>query len=462
MVRDMTERNLNADPKRQATDAIRGYVYQIYQSLYAWITLEPGEILALEGAEDFDVYEGNAVHVTQVKDTKKSGPVTLRTRGIVDAINNFWELRKLNPDLNIQFRFLTTSPRGKERRSPLGQDVKGLDYWDSAKRDVVPLEPLVGLLGDLGLSESLKTFIQSADNEEILEALIRPIHWDTGRKPTEALIQMIDDRLIAHGLIIHVPAHDSLKARGTLLERLVAVITQPDDRILRVGDFAQLFEEATGLWQSRARIDALTSGALSRSGLAAAALSPLTDLTLAPPVLERPPPLVQGAHPRDAAVEDLAAQLNEHRALFLYGSTGLGKTTLARLLTNKVQQKWLWGSFRGISPEQLRQFFGRASNQINLLHLEPCFVLDDIDFTRLADFELVLIGFVFNALIGDGRVIITSQSRTPPSLFAKLWLSSECEREVPYFTEDEICHLAMAHGCVGDSGTQKHGPSSSG
>jgi energy-coupling factor transporter ATP-binding protein EcfA2 len=262
---------------------------------------------------------------------------------------------------------------------------------------------------------------------------------------------MIDDRLIAHGLIIRVPAHDSLKARGTLLERLVTVITQPDDRILRVGDFAQLFEETTGQWQSRARIDALTTGALSRSGLAAAAaLSPLTDLTLAPPVLGWPPPLVQGAHPRDALVEDLAAQLDEHRALFLYGSTGLGKTTLARLLVDKVQHEWLWGSFRGTPPEQLSQLLSRATNRINLLGLEPWLVLDDIDFTRLADFEPTLIGLVFNALRADGRVVITSQARTPPSLFAKLWLSSECEREGPYFAEDEICALAMAHGCVSD------------
>ena len=56
----MTEKNtktqgLKADPKRQATDPLRGYRYQIWHSVNAWLDLADNETLYLEGAEDFDI-----------------------------------------------------------------------------------------------------------------------------------------------------------------------------------------------------------------------------------------------------------------------------------------------------------------------------------------------------------------------------------------------------------------------
>jgi hypothetical protein len=46
---------LQGEPERHATAAIGGILYQIWQSVLAWISLETSEILYLEGAEDFDV-----------------------------------------------------------------------------------------------------------------------------------------------------------------------------------------------------------------------------------------------------------------------------------------------------------------------------------------------------------------------------------------------------------------------
>ena len=56
----MATQKIITDPRRQASDSIRGYVYQIYQSVFAWITLKNLQALVLEGAEDFDVYENCA------------------------------------------------------------------------------------------------------------------------------------------------------------------------------------------------------------------------------------------------------------------------------------------------------------------------------------------------------------------------------------------------------------------
>jgi hypothetical protein len=69
---------LVGDKRRQATDSIRGYVYQAYQSVLAWMRLGSDEVLFLEGAEDFDVHSADGVTATQVKDTAGSGALTLR------------------------------------------------------------------------------------------------------------------------------------------------------------------------------------------------------------------------------------------------------------------------------------------------------------------------------------------------------------------------------------------------
>lgn len=91
------DQSLINDPKREATSSIRGYVYQAYQSIFTWINLADHEMLYLEGAEDFDVFDNQLVTVTQVKDKAASGPVTLRSPDVVKAINNFWGHKHRNP-----------------------------------------------------------------------------------------------------------------------------------------------------------------------------------------------------------------------------------------------------------------------------------------------------------------------------------------------------------------------------
>ncbi|MFQ5432199.1 MAG: dsDNA nuclease domain-containing protein, partial [Nitrospinota bacterium] len=129
----MTTERLESDPARQATDTIRGYVYQFYQSVLAWITLDEDEILFLEGAEDFDIYHNQDVQTVQVKDTKKSGSFTLNHHEATKALNNFWQHKQSNPEYKINFRFLTTSPIGKERNAKFGQNTNGIDYWQMVK-----------------------------------------------------------------------------------------------------------------------------------------------------------------------------------------------------------------------------------------------------------------------------------------------------------------------------------------
>jgi hypothetical protein len=131
------------DRKREATDSIRGYVYQAYQSLVAWMHLKESEVLFLEGAEDFDIHEGDTVKATQVKDTARSGSITLRTPDVLKTINNLCKHQQLNPDKKISVRFLTTAAVGQEKGIVFPITGKGIEYWELAARDGrTPIQPL--------------------------------------------------------------------------------------------------------------------------------------------------------------------------------------------------------------------------------------------------------------------------------------------------------------------------------
>lgn len=96
------------DAKRQAIAALRGYAYQLHQSLAAWIALPDDATLHLEISEDYaqiarDPASLDAVlTATQVKDTRESGSVTLNSADVKAAIRNFWGLHQANPDKPVR------------------------------------------------------------------------------------------------------------------------------------------------------------------------------------------------------------------------------------------------------------------------------------------------------------------------------------------------------------------------
>ena len=99
------------DMSREAINALRGYVYQIYQSALALIELEPEEFLFLEVAEDYAIVAADALNAVQVKETGHN--VTINSDDIVASIDSFVDLRQNNHELQVRLRHLTTSRIGK-------------------------------------------------------------------------------------------------------------------------------------------------------------------------------------------------------------------------------------------------------------------------------------------------------------------------------------------------------------
>ncbi|HHT0547767.1 TPA: hypothetical protein ACTW9E_000314 [Klebsiella michiganensis] len=440
-----TTPNYRTDAKRDATDSIRGYVYQIYQSIYAWLTLKETELLYLECAEDFDVCAGQSVVGTQVKDL--SGSLTLRSSDVVAAINNFWSLQQNNPEHNVFLRFLTTAVAGHEKGSPFGDKVKGLEYWRLCEFNDEHLERLRSFIITLPLNPELKSFVQFASMDALRNRLINKIAWDLGSKNKDGLQHAIEAKLKLHGNKFRVNTYHSCQVLPHLLKKITDLLSKKGPKSLAYEDFLTEFDIATTECISKNELEILRS---SNSGLQqlinSTNMGEIDRLLARAATISAPLPAVDGALPRTSLVTKLERQLSSSRIIFLHGSSGIGKTNLAVLLSDKVGGSWGWGSFRGKPVEQVKEMLYRAVLEINQASIPPFLVLDDLDLNHISHFEHEFITLAFTIVQSKGMVIITGQKQPPLHLFPKLWISTECEQIIPHFDENEISDLVDIHG----------------
>lgn len=435
--------NFKTDPKRDATASIRGYVYQAYQSVLAWIQLKENEILVLEGSEDFDIHRGYSVTTTQVKDVSVN--LTLRSQSVIDALNNYWTCGEKNSDYDIFMHFLTTAEAGQEQGAPFGLGHKGLEYWHNAVSDHCDIAPLRKFLLTLGLNPNLKLFIQEAKDNELCDKLFRRIKWDIGERPIDALQLVIEEKLKIHGYSLGINTHYSCQAVPHLLKKVADLLSTDRIKELRRGDFLTCFDEATTMSIPRGQMEMIIAGKFQQNA-DIINLSEIFRIANRSSAIGSPMPIVDGCIPRTALVSSLGKLLHEQRVIFLTGSSGIGKTNLAALIFNEIDERYGWAGFRGMPPSQIKDVLARAVFEINITKLQPFLVLDDIDLSDVTLFEREFISLVFSIINSEGMVIVTGPIQPPLHLLPKLWKSETCEVTVPYFNETEVEEMVRKHG----------------
>jgi tetratricopeptide (TPR) repeat protein len=444
-----TTPTFKTNPDRDATDSIRGYVYQMYQSVLVWMELKENELLILEGAEDFDVHCDLSVETTQIKDVAHN--ITLRSKEVIDSLNNYWEHCEKNPDYHIVFRFLTTAEAGKEQSSKEEKEdqdslfvsnQKGLEYWKNVELNSADIEPLRKFLLTLSLNSNLNTFIQNATADELHEKLISRIKWDLGNKPKEGIENCIKDKLKVHGFKcgISSPIY-SCQALPHLLKEVADLLSTKGIKQLIFGDFLSSFEQATMVLMPRQQMEMMQYNHFQQQ----AVNSELLRLAQSSPI-GMPIPIVNGSIARKNLVLNTIQLLKEQQIIFLYGSSGLGKTNLAALMTDEMGGSWGWAGFRNRPPEQIKDILLQASFQINSKQLPPFLVLDDINLKDITLFEYEFISLIFSIVNANGLIIVTGTIQPPLHLFPKIWKDETCSVNVPYFDEIEITEMVKAHG----------------
>ena len=444
------KRPLNADPKRQADAQLKGYLYQIWHSVNAWLDLADDEVLYLEGAEDFDRVSNDTATATQVKHTQRN--ITLRSQEVNDAINNFWELQANNPDRCVKFRFLTRSKIGMEQGNPFGKDIPGLELWQRCSGNKASITKISEFLQTEGkISDEVKTFLKNASPQEIYEQLIEPITWETDSEDIRSVEQFINDKLIHHGNELGLLPSDSSKVLDALLKEALTVATQKENSELTKARFLEIFEEETTQKVSIQHLRHLQMQATRAAMLDSAnvaLISSSSDITIQSqsPIQTDIPPLYPDVIERAELLKSIQTKLQSEGIVVIQGGTGKGKTTLAKLIAEDLNGSWFWLNFTNKdSLQNLQQLANAISNESAQINV----VLDDLNLQpqQLQAYEEIL-GVVIDRLVERGaKLLITSQHKPSPNFSRSLGKSSSVTINVPNFTESEIKQFAEEMEC---------------
>ena len=444
---------LTADPKRQANDALRGYVYQIWHSVNAWLDLAEDEILYLEGAEDFDKVSDDTATAVQVKDTQHN--ITLRSREVNDAINHYWELQAKHPDRSVKFRFLTRSKIGMERGNPFGKGRMGLHVWSRCSGDEVAITKVSKFLQDEGkISKEVDDFLKKSAPQEIYERLIEPITWETDSKEVSFVEKSIEEKLILHGDRHGISPPEAKKVIDHLLKEALTVATQQENRELTRVHFLKIFADQTMQRVSTQHLRVLQMLATMADPFKALTSGVSSDITIQPqpPILTTIPPLYSDVTPRKDLLASIQAQLHSESIAIIRGGAGRGKTTLAKLTANAISGSWLWVDFKNRDSSQIVQLLQQLAIAVSNQPSQVNIVLDDLNLQpqELQQYEEVLGIIVYRILERGAKLLITSQHKLPNNLIRRLGVPQSVSILVPDFTISEIKQFAQQLGCPPD------------
>lgn len=436
--------------KRDAVEALSGYVYQMYQSALAWVEIDCEGVLWLEVSEDYLKAAQGALEAVQVKETSAS--VTINSKGVLSSIDSFIALQVENPQQDISLRYLTTSIIGKEKAlTDRLCDEGTLFAWRTlaASGDLSELRELL-LRKDL--SDQAKKYIQDHDDEFLRKNLLGKVHFDCGALKSQDLKRLIIakvSKLVRERGGVHSQA---VACVDNLLVELLHIATRPnrDDRFVDHNLLEEILEKATHAIVNRAdqeKQNALIQQALSASLALETGHSKLTQI-VPRPINEVQLPNVLAK--RNAIMDAAMGAVTKYRLGWIYGGAGMGKTIVARVVANCLGGDWAILNFRGRNSEYVSRVLEGAANTISEMSLKGL-ILDDLECDFSADLKDNLSYLQMSAGRSDVLLLVTAP-RKPPSDY--LYLSNlpiETSVLVKEFSEDDVAEILGRLGV--DEGT---------
>jgi hypothetical protein len=438
------------DTERQAGHIFRGYNYQAYQTILAWLKCGENEEILTEFVEDVDLVRRDALgnitdaELTQIKNEKKR--VTLNSKPAKDLINNFFRHKKRNPEIILFMRLCTVSDRGKERNVDWVYADNGLDLWDLIKSRKLPAADQATAIKILksfyfkkaNITKNAHNFIQESDSTAFLRDFVDRFSWDTGQS-SYADIEKDIKQVLAD---LPRPINDPLEVTQVIY-RLWYFVThfiagKPGETLNRIDLEAVLLVETTAkIDRERLRILAADS---TRTAAGVDNLEKMVALLLneqaakhiqdAMPVqvIERQtyqsnlPPLPKPCADRSQELLKIQKALKNSCFLWIHGSTGYGKTTLANLYARQTSSTGLWFRLRNYSDFTLISALQKIHMILNAqLKDRDIVVLDDIIIIEQQTYAIELLSMIVdNVKKNSAKIVITSQHRLPSRLKAQI------------------------------------------
>ena len=438
------------DAARQAVDSLRGYAYQVLATALAWLDIDEHGQLFLEVAEDYAIIAKQVLSAVQVKDTQRSGSITLNSPSVRNAVAAFVDLTERNPAIQVDLRFFTTSEIGKEQAiadRPAGR--AGLEYWRKVAAGADP-SPLRNILESDRFPESVQAFSKARDDAALRHDLIGRIHWDCGKPDFSTLRQELESRLVVVGRDRCLPAPEARRLADFLVYRVLekSVVKTPEDRVLTRADLYSEIDTATRISLPRASIDdlaQLASGLARVLGGGLGTGNPLSVTETGWLIDGTRLPAPQGMIARSTVESAVTDAIDNSGVGVLVGGSGLGKSIVSRAVAVARAGTFFIVDFRNTDADEtcrrLDMVFARVGGlPPSVLILED---LNHIDDTRVT----LSLARVIEALRRRYRkaLIICYQQPSLKTL-TEIGLDHSCAVDCPYFSEEEAHALVLDNG----------------
>ena len=444
-----------ADVAHQAVDSLRGYAYQALATALAWLDIDEQGRLYLEVAEDYATIAQQALSAVQVKDTKRSGPVTLNSASVRNAVAAFVDLVERNPNIQICLRFFATAEIATEQSvadRPAG--MAGLRYWRKVAGGAAP-SPLRKILESDKFPESVRAFCTTRNDATLRRDLFTRIHWDCGKPDFSTLRQELEARLVVVGRDrFHLPAPEARRLADHLVYQVLekSTVKQTEARVLTRSKLYELIDSATQMSVPRFAIDALARLGSDLTVSLSGGLGPKNFLSIAQTawLIEGTTlPVPQGMIARGSVESAVTATLGDCSACVLVGSSGLGKSTVSRAVAVARTNTFFIVDFRDTttneSGHRLDMLFARIGG------LPPSLlILEDLNHLDKPHVVLSLARVIEASRRHDHEVLTTCYRKPSLTALPDVGLTPGCVVDCPYFSEEEVQALVIDNG--GDPG----------
>ena len=437
----------SGDPATQATASLGGYAYQLYASGLAWLDLRPGQELYLEIAQDYAVATRDALRAVQVKHT--SANVTINAEHIRNALDSFVDLVERNPEREVQLHFLSTCSVGQEqKREHRANGEPSLAYWRRAAAGA-DVQPLREVFGKINLSDRVRRFIEVRGDAALREEFLRRIQWDCGAQSLEGVQRELENGLLRYHVDrFHAPARREQLAAAVLRHVLTTAVNggqqrlTDSDLLALVTDTARVLVSPAEFEAAMRGIGAAFAGRQDASNLEAVDISRLLET-------ERELPLPPLLAERNDLTRDLSERTRRNGTTFVSGSTGCGKTTVARLTARADETLWRILDLRENSADQIVQ---RLDVAIGALGTAGCrgMILDDLNEIEDPVVRRAVARFLAALRRRDMLCLITAYRQPSNRALSELGLDESAHLAVPDLSKAEIAALVLRAGGDGE------------
>lgn len=427
------------DQLRQAIRPLGGYLYQLYQTLQAWLQLPEHGTLFLEVAEDYMEVLGDAVKQVQIRDTYSSGNITLRSDGVLELIASHLRLQNENRSKKVISIYLTTSLIGTEKSYTFPGKKAGLDYWRLATIEDLDVEPIKTFLLNSNLNADAKKCIEHLSESDFRQQVLKSISWVTSEKDLPEIRKSILNSLVFLGREKGISSFESERTLDIFICELLRIIVETKERKVDKADLYRVFDNATKISISRTLFENLLSSSLANKDFASflPSLKPIFKLSEIP--------LPSRRVLRREIVSALSKDVENFQCLWLHGSNGLGKTILAQLIGKNLEGDWYFLDFRNSTSDEIVQRFTEMAKLVKTKSVRGI-ILDDYSRQEATKTFLELLVFVNACREGNTFLVITA-SQPPTSEFkSRLGTDGLKVEEVPYLTEKDVEELVSLSG----------------